>query len=687
MSRFSLVLLASVFLGLSGCEQKAETVLEPLPSIEWQEQAVTPFLTSETWKTAPRDWKILNESLRYTVELPEALETRLSKDDREIWKDALENMERSQLERKDAAVMANIQMGTPVQCEPPGSALSLQQRSQLQLTLQLHRNVLWRMGRLEMASRGVSSAIQNFLPQFSVGRIKDADQLVVAPIMSMVSQIDSLRENQPVPKGVWMPGEFHFRMARTAHAAPVFIEARQALMEWESRLETSERWKYLETTPKPMIEALDVWVEEYEKLIQAYRSLTGHIQVLEREFAPPHALVAYPCINQNLRSMRIISELYNHILPMQWALAKAHLSAGKVKRRLQSSDYAGTNHEYLTSEVDRFMVQLESQQAKLTRAEDLILISWDELNAAHWRGLPDFIDPIHHHPHAAVENAEKWNLMFHEIRVELDETRKRIGPEPEQPLNKRGKPLAPYISSVLETLHAPSRIDEAERSLLAISEVEAHLVAIRDELLRLCKQGACRSFPEAELANSPRKSAWIVTWRQAPSSERTLGHSLIVIKLCQLHLSRLVQRLTEIYAWFAETSNADLSWKKLKSWQRIWTLYAEPNGTYANFLRSVAALDNSITEMAVRQTKYAESDNLHHLLYIQDQFFDLTLDYARLVDGKSPAPILFDELVSTWEDLDNQLVAIEKATIARDEAANPDLKNAKPKRHVVDIPR
>ncbi|MGN1071994.1 MAG: hypothetical protein ACI4VB_04625 [Bradymonadia bacterium] len=118
----------------------------------------------------------------------------------------------------------------------------------------------------------------------------------------------------------------------------------------------------------------------------------------------------------------------------------------------------------------------------------------------------------------------------------------------------------------------PGHPGEVERSLLAISELEAHMLSIRDELLKLCKQGACRSFPDAELANSPRTNSWIVSWRQSPANERTLGHSLVVIKLCQLHLSRLVQRLAEIYAWFAETSNADLSWKKLKAWQRIWTL-------------------------------------------------------------------------------------------------------------------
>jgi hypothetical protein len=199
------------------------------------------------------------------------------------------------------------------------------------------------------------------------------------------------------------------------------------------------------------------------------------------------------------------------------------------------------------------------------------------------------------------------------------------------------------------------------------------MVSIRDELLRLCKQGACRSFPEAELANSPRTSAWIVSWRQSPSHERTLGHTLIVIKLCQLHLSRLVQRLTEIYAWFSETSNADLSWKKLKSWQRIWTLYAEPNGTYASFLKSIAALDTSISEMAIPKKKRAQSEELLQLLAIQDKFFDLTLDYARFIDAKSSPPASFDELVATWEELDEKLVQIEKLTIERDIKNNPEL--------------
>ena len=538
-----------------------------------------------------------------------------------------------------------------------------------------------------MASRGVATHLQAMLSMFNSDHLSGADQAINAPIMKLAGQINLLRKGQPQPKGDWAPGALHYRMARNAHAETDMLRALTALREWHAQMEASERWQYLANSAEPAITALEMWLEEFESLIRAYRADAVHIQSLERDFAPPHALVAWPCINHNLHQLRIISELYSRILPMQWALSQAQDDARKTLKRLNSGDYAAINHEYHASQVETFIRHLDAQKARLSRSEDQLLYAWDEINDTIWNGLPDFIDPIHHHSRPAVEDAQAWNLMYQEIKAEIAETSKKAEPEPEQPLNKRGKPQPSYIGSVLEMLHAPSRIDEAERSLLAISELEAHMVAIRDELMRLCKQGACRSFPEAELSNSPRTSPWIVTWRQSPASERTLGHTLIVIKLCQLHLGRLVQRLTEIYAWFSETSNADLSWKKLKQWQRIWTLYAEPGGTYASFLKSVSELSLNISDMALPQKKRAESDDLKTLLNIQHRFFDLTLDYARFIDTRNPPPTTFDELISTWELLDNKLVAIEKATAARDEALHPENAPKAPSRARVDIPR
>ena len=616
--------------------------------------------------------------------MPDALETHLLREDRELWKESLRYYEQSVHERKAALVLSNLQVSPAVACTPPSSVFSLELRSQLRLAIQLHRNVLWRLGRLEMASRGISGMIKQFMAMFSGGRIKDADQAVLSPIMSMVAQIDDLRAGQPVPRGVWNPGDFHSRMARTAHAESIFISAKTMLQNWDRQMQQSDRWQYLANSADSLILAIDGWQTEFEALISAYRSLASHTQAVERDFAPPNAIIAWPCVSQNFKRQRILSDLYSHILPMQWALSKVQDGAVQLWIRLNSPDYASIKHNYLASQLETLIEQISAQKALLSRSEDLVLKAWDDVNRVIWSGLPEFIDPIHYYSHPAVENAEQWNVLYQEIKTELSHIAVKAEPEPEQPLTKRGKPQTSFISSVVETLHAPSRIDEAERSLLAISELESHMLAIRDELLRLCKQGACRSFPEAEIAHSPRTSAWVVSWRQSKADERTLGHSLIVIKLCQLHLSRLVQRLTEIYAWFSETSNADLSWKKLKSWQRIWTLYAEPNGTYASFLRSVASLDKSITEMA--HSKRLQSEDLKNLLDIQSRFFDLTIDYARFIDRRNAPPTSFDDLIETWEMLDGKLTAIEKATTERDMALHPELFPDK-KRKQVDIPR
>ena len=46
--------LLGVLLGLllcaGGCAPKEETVLEPIPSFQWQEMQVTPFLAESAWR-------------------------------------------------------------------------------------------------------------------------------------------------------------------------------------------------------------------------------------------------------------------------------------------------------------------------------------------------------------------------------------------------------------------------------------------------------------------------------------------------------------------------------------------------------------------------------------------------------------------------------------------------------------
>lgn len=667
-----LILLAHLAMSVCACEQKEVIVLEPIPVMTLHEIPVSRFLTKEAWRGQKIDWEMISTALRNDVVLPDALETKLLREDREIWKNVLASVETYELYLRDARVTSNLQIPAAIACAPPSSAFSLDQRAQLHRMLQLHRNVLWRLGRLEMATRRVLNSVKTFLPQYAGGRMKDADTAIVAPLQSMMASVEATRSAYATPNGVWTPGELHFRMARLSQLAPVILQTKVAFARWNSDIATSPRWQYLTGTGDEPLEALRSWIEEYEAVMAAYRYLTVSIQSVEQSFSGRNKLVAFPCINQNFRRLRVVSTLFVSIFSMQWALTKANNEALRVRDRLGSADYASTNHDYLVSEVDQACSRIVSQLDRLSRTADLMLVLWDETSYKIWAGFPEFLDPIHAHSKPAVENAETWRAMYQGVKNEIHSLTSKLQPEPEQPLDRRGKPYEQPIHKIVSDLRSPSRIDEVEHGLLAISEVEAHMVSVRDALMRFCRDGACRSFPEAELANSPRTSPWVVSWRQSPVAERTIGHSLIVLKLCQLHLSRLVQRLTEIYAWFSETSNADNTWKALKSWQRIWTLYSEPNGTYSNFLRSVSALSHDIREMALPNTGRVQSQTLTELLRLQQDLFDLTIDYARFIDARANPPVPFDEMMSTWEQIQASIETIARLTDERDQKNTPE---------------
>ena len=671
---FLLIAFAGVI--LPACSQKEEVVqLEPLPAIIWHERHITPFLTKDAWNGQEMDWDTVTTPLQTQIKMPEALETKLQHDDREIWRNVLAEVESYGQWRRDAVVYSNTKPSVAVQCEPNSAAFSLHQRATVQRTLQLHRNVLWRLGRLEMASRYVRASMKQFLTQYAGGRIKDADKFVVEPIRQMFEQIESIQSRYQKPNGIWAPGELHFRMARLSQTAPIFLQAKSAISLWNEKMLASSRWQYLSSTGLEVQDALGIWVKEYEALIASFHYLAAGIQTLEQSFAPPNNFVTYPCLNQNLKRLRIVSSLFDVVLPMQWALVKAENEASRVRDRIQTQN----NHAFLLGEIDRASDELSAQLSKHARVADLLLMLWDETAYRFWNGIPVFIDPIHSRISTAVESADTWKILYQDIKSSIHSTASPLQAEPIQPLDKHGKPHQAPIIKILEGLRSPSRIDEVEHGLLAISELEAHMVSVRDELLRLCRDGACKSFPEAELARSPRTSSWVVSWRQSPVAERTLGHSLIVLKMSQLHLSRLVQRLTEIYAWFAETSNADISWKALKSWQRIWTLYAEPNGTYSNFLRSVSTLDSQIKDMAKPKQNRAESETLLELLRLQTQLFELTIDYARFLDDKVHPPVPFDDIMSTWEEIETALTTIAELTETRDNKLLPEDQQVKKK--------
>lgn len=680
-----LLCIASLVIGLvhGMTNNEPDKIIEPLPAIAWDP---LPIPNAKAAAEA-RDWTQTKNILRTEMTLPDALETRLNKADREIWRNVLTHIEAFKKERKDALLFSNLQLQPAQECHPPVSGFSLYQHAQLQIVLQLHRNILWRRGRLNMAETGIDMQLNAVSSQFESGYVRGGQSAVLDPIALMTHQCD-FYGNVPKPDGKWNPGRLRYRFMKTGLTDAVLLQMKGQFEQWDAKMKKSERYQHLTTPNEALFVSLDDWFEELDSVIDAFRDYAAGIHTLEKSFAPPHAFIAYPCIGKNFRRLRVLSEMAAHVLPMIYHLDRAYFGAAQVAARLKSQDYAAVQQDYLLDEVGKFQRQVGDNVVSLLQLFDAVLFLLDETNDKIWEAPNHFVDPIHHYMQPAVEDGQIWNAMFNEMMAELNDIRRQIDPEPMQPLNKRGKPYPPYIDDVIDMLHAPARIDEVEHGLLAISELEAHMLSVRNELMRRCKMGACRSFPEAEIANSPRDSAWVVSWRQSPANERTLGHSLIVLKRSQLHLSRLVQRLSDIYAWLSETTNVVLTWQPLKSWQRIWTLYAEPNGTYASFLRSVATLDQNISDLTRPPKNRAVSPNLQRLLILQDRFFDLTLDYARFVDSKRPAPVSFDELSDAWANIDETLLEIQAATHRRDDAlAPPGDTPIKPKQPVRDIPR
>ena len=84
MSRHLVPILA--FFLIAGCSSKPAPDLEPLPPIEFSQSEITPFLTQDVWKSTPYDWNIVNDALKYEIQMPDALETRLTKEDRLLWR-------------------------------------------------------------------------------------------------------------------------------------------------------------------------------------------------------------------------------------------------------------------------------------------------------------------------------------------------------------------------------------------------------------------------------------------------------------------------------------------------------------------------------------------------------------------------------------------------------------------------
>jgi|GEM_PF-2484055 hypothetical protein len=652
--------LCALFLSLS-CRSQTPPELEALPALQWSSVELSNFVPREKWEGRRVDWEQVNKGLRFDLQIPQALETKLHKTERENWKMALDAFERYQVVQKDARMMAKFAFIPLDECELNSVLFSVNQRAQLQILLQQHRNVLWRLGRLALAQRYVFTSIEELRSLFVNDRIKGSDILMNKGLASIEQELKNVQTPFAVPNGIWRPGELHSRIARQVNAAPIILRADFALKNWTERCEKSERWHYLAHSSGQTLDALERWLTEYRSLLPALRDYANQAQTTEDAFAR-NPITETPCITQSMRRTRILSALYVKLFSLQWELLQAQVYAEFVLEALTQSEYEDSTPEFLQSEVQNFLDSLESQKIRLTQAEDLVLVVWDQSNHVFWQALPDFIDPITHPTRAACEDTKAWQAIFAEVKQNAISAAKVRNAEAPAETNRRGKVQTPYVSQVREFMHSPTRIDEVEKGLLAISELESHMSAIRDELLRLCKEGACKSFPEAQLSRSLRNAPWVRLWQQSPIADRQASLTFLVLKRSALYLNRLVQRFTEIYAWFAETSNADITWPKLKAWQRTWTLYAELDGSYASFLRAVAGLDQSLFAFSKAPPRQSVSPELLQLLKIQHQLFNIVIDYARFADIAT-APANFDDVVDCWEHIDKAILEIEAKTL------------------------
>lgn len=644
-----------------GCKTQTTTELEALPELNYTNVDVPNFVPRPQWDGRRVDWDQVAKSLRLDLQAPVALETKLHKDDRTHWKQALDSYEQYLAIQKDARIMAKFAFIPLDECKFSSALFSLNQRAQLQILLQQHRNVLWHLGRLALAHRYLQKSLAQLQQLFINDRIKGADLRVNKSLKAIIEALDDIQKPFPTPNGIWRQGDLHPRIARLANASPIVLRAKFALLDWTEHCAESTRWNYLAPSSQQSLDALDKWLQEFQDLSAAFKDYSIQAANVEQAFEQKSILES-PCLNQSLRRNRILSSLYTKLASMQWELLGAQVIAEHTKQSLLSHRYDDSTPQYLQSEVQNFIDTIQNQKIRLTQAQDLLLVIWDQSNHALWQSLPEFIDPITYPTRPACEDAKAWQAIFSQVQQNILSLAVNTAPETISP--KELKTKTTYISTIHEFLLSPTRIDEVEKGLLAISELESHMSSIRDELLRLCKDGACKSFPEAQLHRNLKNAPWVRLWQQSPVQDRQPALSFLVLKRANLYLNRLVQRFTEIYAWFAETSNADITWPKLNAWQRTWTLYAELDGSYASFLRSIASLDQSLYSFTRAPANRAPSEHLLQLLQAQYELFNIVIDYARFSD-LSAAPGNFEDVIQTWSQIDKTIGEIEAKTLAQ----------------------
>jgi len=649
-------LWAAALLGAClACEARPQAVSEHIPVLVWSKEEVARFRINAEAET---QWARGEQRLRAPLAMPAAFETRLSREEREIWRVAIDAMERRQALNDEAILMLTAPRAVHEPCEVRArpETLRLSERIAVQHLLQQQRNILWRLGRNELAARHVLTALTEMQEPFAADRLRHAEGAVLVPLREIKSELAALDTVQTRPDGDWEPGRLLPRLARHRPALLLLARAETALADWETRSAASPRWSYVAPATQPARAAIAIWRKEQVALRDAFTAYVAQSKALERSLGSGGEDPTRQCLAQQSKEIRFLSGLYEAVLRMQYEAAEAD--------QLRQVVWHQAELRQIVSEV---IADLGRDTADLMDMEVALLRRWDRVSATFWQALPNFLHAETSPTSPVVGDAEAWRTQFFALREQANLRGGRAEAEPEQPPDRRGRARPPFVAAIFELVRSPSRVAEVEQGLLAISELESHLAGMRDAVMRVCRDDACMNFPEVRVPHSPRTSSWVDLWRQTPVAERTLGHSLLVLELCQLHLARQVQRMSRIYAWFSELSNADMRWQRLTAWERTWLLYTARNGTYLPYLRAIATLEEESRALTQPRENRRVSPRLQSLLTYQVQLFDLTLDYARFIDRGGEAPIPLETLLAAWQRLHDAFSAIEAATQLRDE--------------------
>lgn len=676
------VILCLVVAGMSvACQPPPPRTanVSEMPELFWQQPEVPDFANAQ--RDPERSWRLGVEGAKVPLEVPEALETRIQGQPREVWQAVVEALERYREHKRDMLRIATAPWPLAERCEQGATPrLPYTWDVQAQMLIQQRRHVLWFLGRLELAARSVSFAIESVQDGFQKQRTRNARDGLVEPLRRIQRHLHSYDTPATRPEGDWRRGTYMQRFARHRPLLLLLVRLEEALLDWQKRVQADERWNYVIQSVDPILESLDTWYAHHATVLEAVDSYRRQIRVMKRHVgrAAPDDPPPVRCVRTLVVRLGRNTSVLFHTLHMQRELA----TMGQGTRALLELLPEHPSHDAI-AKLER---SIHEHTFALMELEVGTLQRWDQDERLLWRELfPEIAQLPITRDKAPTEltdtpastllpreiSATRWRKRFFDLR-RSHRPRRHGTAEPLRPEKKkrrrRKKRTPPLISQVLDLARAPGAVASVEKGLLGIRELDAHMSAMHDAIRRACPTGDCTSLPDPGIEGSPRNSAYAELWSSTPVEERSLGHNLLVLELTRLHLARQVDGLAAIHAWFSERSSADITWPELHGWDQTWELYTGQGGSYLYYLQQLITLVSTVEELSTPEEELAPfiSPRLKELLVFQRELVHLTLEYARFADlGRDP-PIPVATLIDTWNGLRRELDAIEAATLERD---------------------